>query len=124
MAKKAGRPKKGQDVESNGDVAVAEDTKRGRQQLLEGEGFPGPPPKEVCDARDAFLSAMRAHAKTAGKKGESEQKLIESMHKHDIKRVQLDGENKYFEIEAPEKVKMKTIPKEQREERQARESDE
>lgn len=105
--------------ESNGDGA--ENPKKGRQKALEGDGFPGPLPEEVCDARDEFLTAMRAHAKTGKKKGENEQKLIEAMHKHDIMRVPLDGENKVFDIEAPEKIKMKTLPKEQRDERTARE---
>ncbi len=117
--------------EEEGGVAVADKPKsdqgeekprRGRKQAeFEGNGFPGPPPEEVCDARDTYLSSMRAHAKAAEKKAKSEQSLIEAMHKHEIKRVKLDGENKYFEIEAPEKIKTKTVPKEQREEREGRE---
>src|SRR3954471_8498256 len=116
MAKKRAAKSKDEAQDVNGDeggVAVAEKSKRGRQQAFEAEGFPGPLPEEVCEARDTYLSVMRAHAKTGKKKGEGEQRLIEAMHKHDISRVQLDGENKYFEIEAPEKVKMKTILKEQ-----------
>lgn len=106
-----------------GVVAIGEKLKRGRQTHLKGDGFPGPPPDEVCEARDQYLSSMRSHAKAAKKKAESEQDLIEAMHKHNVTRVQLDGENKYFEIEAPEKIKTKTVPKEQREERESRESE-
>ena len=119
MAKKLGK-KAAAKHESNGDDD-AEIPKTGRQKALEGDGFPGPTPEEVCDARDQYLSAMRSHAKTAKKKAESEQALIEAMHKHDIVRVNLDGENKYFKIESTEKIKTNTIPKEQRDERAARE---
>lgn len=119
MAKKIAKKLAEANHESNGDEA--DKPKKVRQKAMEGDGFPGPLPEEVCDARDEYLSAMRAHAKTGKKKGESEQKLIEAMHKHEINRVPLDGENKVFDIEAPEKIKMKTLPKEQRDERAARE---
>ena len=122
MAKKLGK-KAAEKHESNGDGAGddAANPKKTRQKALEGDGCPGPTPEEVCDARDTYLSTMRAHAKTGKKKAESEQALIEAMHKHGLARVSLDGENKYFEIEAPEKIKTKTVPKEQRDERAARE---
>ena len=121
MAKKLGRKAANANHESNGDGGEAEKPKKVRQKAMEGDGFPGPIPEEVCDARDEFLSAMRAAAKAGEKKGEKEQRLIEVMHKHEMTRVPLDGEKKYFEIEAPEKVKMKTKPKEQRDERAGRE---
>lgn len=122
MAKKLGRKAaEANNHESNGDGEGADKPRKVRQKAMEGDGFPGPLPEEVCDARDEYLSAMRAHAKTGKRKGESEQKLIEAMHKHEIERVPLDGENKVFDIEAPEKIKMKTLPKEQRDERAARE---
>lgn len=122
MAKKLGRKAaEANNHEANGDGEEAGKPKKLRQKVMEGDGLPGPIPEEVCDARDEFLSAMRAAAKAGEKKGEKEQKLIEVMHKYEMTRVPLEGEKKFFDIEAPEKIKMKTLPKEQRDERAARE---
>ncbi|QDU61257.1 hypothetical protein Pan216_21110 [Planctomycetes bacterium Pan216] len=91
------------------------------KERLEQSEFPGmetpKPPKEVLDARDKFIQAKRDAAEAAENRGHCEQRLIEQMHKHGITKVKLDGENKFIEIEAPEKAKVKTVPKEQREHR-------
>jgi hypothetical protein len=97
--------------------AGTDDSAPPKQQAFEGDGFPEKPPKEVEDARDEYVSAMRAHAKAGQKKAERHEKLIEVMHKHGIDRVRLDGENKFFEIVEEEKIKTKTVPKEERERR-------
>ena len=60
---------------------------------------------------------MRAHAKAGEKKASKQEELITAMHKHDLTRIPLDGENKFFEIEAPEKIVTKTVPKEKRDKR-------
>lgn len=85
-----------------------------RQLTMNGDGFPAEPPAEVCAARDAFLGAKRASAKANETKGEREVRLIELMKEYGINRIRLDGENKFFEIEATPHVKVKTMPKEQR----------
>jgi hypothetical protein len=76
----------------------------------------------VLDARDAYVTAKREAAKAAEAKGGAEQDLIKEMHEAGIERLQLDDENKYIEINAPEKVSIKTVPKEQREKREAAET--
>ncbi len=91
----------------------------GKQRKFDGDGFPEDPPQEVCDARDEYMQAKRAAARASEKKGAKEQTLIDSMREHGIERVRLDGENKFIEIDSPEKVKVKTIPKEQRDARES-----
>lgn len=85
-----------------------------RQLVMNGDGFPAEPPEEVCTAMDAFLGARRASVKANETKVEREVRLIELMREHGINRIRLDGENKFFEIEATPHVKVKTMPKEQR----------
>lgn len=97
------------------------DAVRAQQTQFEGDGFPEPPPKVVCDARDAFLEAKRAAAKAGEKKADKHERLVELMHEHNIDRIPLDGENKYFYLDASEKVKIGTVPKEKREKRKAAE---
>lgn len=87
------------------------------QQLLEGEGFPEKPPKEVCEARDEFLTAKRAHAKTAEKLATEHESLLEAMHKHGLTRIRLDDENKFVELVPSERATVKTVPKEKRDKR-------
>ena len=86
------------------------------QQQFETDGFPEKPPAAVRKARDLYLQAKRDSADAATEKSQAEQKLIDEMTKNGIQRLKLDGESKYFEIEAQPKVKMKTFPKKHREE--------
>lgn len=94
---------------------AADPPERVSQKQFEGEGFPDPPPAEVREARDDYLDAMREATKASSKKGDRHLKLIEVMQAHGIDRVRLDGENKFFELAEEHKVKMKTVPKDQRE---------
>lgn len=103
--KKKKAPPKVESTETDGHV---------RQQQFAGNGFPDPPPKEVADARDDYLQAMRDAAKASEEKGYKRERLIEAMRDNNIDRIKLDGENKFFELETEAKVKMKTIPKDQR----------
>ena len=84
------------------------------QQAFEGEGFPEPAPLPVRKGRDEYLQAMRDCAAASKEKAAAQEKLIELMHKHGIDRIELDGENKFFEIEQTEKIKTKTVPQEER----------
>ncbi len=97
------------------------DAVRAQQTQFEGDGFPEPPPKEVCDARDNYLEAKRAAAAASEKKADRHERLVELMHEHNIDRIPLDGENKYFYLDASEKVKIGTVPKEKRDNRRAAE---
>jgi hypothetical protein len=81
------------------------------QKTFEGEGFPDKPPAAVIRARDEYLQAMRDHADAGKEKSTRHEALVEVMHKHGITRIRLDGENKFFELESTENVKMKTVPK-------------
>ncbi|MCB0358754.1 MAG: hypothetical protein KDD44_03940 [Bdellovibrionales bacterium] len=85
------------------------------QQTFEGDGFPKRLPKAVAEARDAYLGHKRKAANAAKRRQEAEVILIDLMQKHEIDRVQLDGENKFIEVEATPKAKVKTMPKAQRE---------
>lgn len=87
------------------------------QQLLEGEGFPEKPPREVNEALGEFVTAKRAHAKTAEKLATKHEALIEAMHKHGLTRIRIDDENKFVEIVPTEKATVKTMPKEKRDKR-------
>lgn len=91
------------------------------QQQFEGDGFPEPPPPAVCRARDRYLQAMREQAKAGAEKSTAHEALIRVMHDHNIDRVPLDGENKYFEIDPTEKIKTKTVPKAKRDKRKKEE---
>ena len=91
-----------------------------QQAQFNGDGFPEKMPKPLTDARDDYLSAMRSSAKASEKKGDREQTLIEAMNKHKVDRIRLDGENRFFEVARDPKIKKKTIPKEQREEAEAK----
>lgn len=114
-AKKARDKKKAEAAELKKQADQNADSSTPHRQLtLNGDGFPAEPPQEVCAARDAFLGAKRASAKANETKGEREVRLIELMREHGINRIRLDGENKFFEIEATPHVKVKTMPKEQR----------
>ena len=88
-------------------------TRRQAQQSFEGDGFPEQPPKPVRDARDEYLTAMRDAAKASEYRKDRELRLTELMEQHDIPRIKLDGENKFFELERKTSVKLKTMPKEQ-----------
>lgn len=101
-------------------LATLDDVKA-QQKQFEGDGFPEPPPKDVCDARDNYLAAKRAAATANEKKADKHERLVELMHQHNIDRIPLDGENKYFYLDASEKVKIGTVPKEKRDERRATE---
>ena len=89
-----------------------------KQHRMQGEGFPPEPPEHVLNARDQYITAKRAAAKASKTKGEKEQELISAMNEAGIDRLELDGENKFIQIETPEKVAIKTIPKQQRQERE------
>lgn len=84
------------------------------QQHFEGDGFPGPPPAEVRQARDEFLQAQRDSAVASEHKADRHERLKEVMKEHGITRVKLDGENKFFELTSDEKIKTRTIPKDKR----------
>lgn len=87
------------------------------QQEFEAEGFPEKPHRDVQDALGEFLTVKRAHAKTGEKLATKHEALIETMHKHGVTRVRLDGENKFVEIVPKETATVKTMPKEKREKR-------
>lgn len=85
-----------------------------RQAVFEGEGFPKPPPKAVCKARDEYLQARRDAAEASSYKADRHQRLVEVMKEHGINRIKFDDESKFFELTADEKVKTRTIPKDKR----------
>ena len=90
-----------------------------KQTKLQGDGFPEEPPEDVCKARDEFLSAIRSAAKASKSKSSKHERLVTVMKEHKLQRIPLDGENKFFELEEEEKVKLKTVPKDERTQRAA-----
>ena len=64
-------------------------SKADRQQQFEGDGFPDPPPKDVLDARDEYVSAMRSSARATKKKAEKQERLIEEMEEKGLKVINL-----------------------------------
>lgn len=91
------------------------------QKQFDGDGFPEKPPKAVLNARDEYITAKRDAADAAKHRGDRELNLIEKMQEHGIDRLPIDGENKFIEVSATERAKIKTIPKEQREAREGKE---
>lgn len=86
-----------------------------KQKQFEADGFPDPLPKEVVKAMEAYLTAKREAAEASEESGSRKVLLIEVARKHNIERIPIDGENKFIEIGKADTVKVKTVPKDQRE---------
>lgn len=94
-----------------------------QQQVMQGDGFPDPLPKEISKAVGVYLTAKREAAEAAEEKGKAMQKVIELGHKHGLERIPIEGENKFIEIGKKDTVKVKTKPKDQEDRRVAGVSD-
>lgn len=93
-----------------------------QQQLMQGEGFPPPLPKEVQKAVAEYLTCKRESAEAAEAKGNAMQKVIELGHKHNLERIPIEGENKFIELGKKDTCKVKTKPKDQEDRRKNGES--
>lgn len=97
-------------------VVEAED-----DDLEEGEVPPGQLgdwkqvlPKEVQDAVDEYVEAMRESNEASGRKTAARDKCIEMMEAHEIERVEIDDGGKFLVCERVQKLKTEKIkhPKE------------
>ena len=65
----------------------------------------------VQEKRDKFLKFKRATVRETKKRDGAEEELLDVMREHGIERIHLEDENKFIEIEAKPKAKIKTGPK-------------
>src|SRR5688572_17138468 len=85
-----------------------------KQKTFAGAGFPSEPSAKLQRKRDVYLQTLRDLASAREKKGNAALSLMEAMHEEGLTKIRLDGENKFFLLDKEEKVKLKTIPKAQR----------
>lgn len=85
-----------------------------QQKHFEGGDFPAGPSAKIKRKRDIYLQTLRDLAAAREAKGNAALNLMEAMHEEGLTKIRLDGENKFFLLDSEEKVKLKTIPKAQR----------
>lgn len=71
--------------------------------------IPDDVPAEVRKAADVMIERKRSSQKASERKKQAEIQLIDAMKTHRIKRVRIDGEDKYFERGSTDKVVVKVI---------------